>query len=253
MLGDRPAGELLRAAVSPRSSTFHRVGAIARYLAGRSPFGVRIRGSWEIFDGLPIRGTWGRLLGIGSVASCVAVDSAPPRYVVKFWRRSLATGMPELIALARMLQDEYETVLRWYGDIIPDLLPRTVHVVLKAPMHGVPAAAAIQELVEGRVSDLLGDYSDPDLVLLLLRHDRLRADFIGFTERTRRAWDVERLFLDIVGPNNVMLVEVGCEPRMRVTDFGIWDLEQQRREAPRRYARAERALERLERVTDRVR
>ena len=154
--------------------------------------------------------------------------------------------------VARELRDEQRTVLRWYADI-PGLLAPTVYVLLKAPRHGLRAAAAIQEQVVEPAADLLGDHSDEELIDLLVCHDELRHAFIRFTERSRRAWDDERRCLDMVGRNNVLLVRTAAGPRLRVIDFGVWDVDRQLREAPWRYVRARQALERLERITDRVR
>jgi DNA-binding NarL/FixJ family response regulator len=214
--------------------------------------GARARGDWETFDELPIPGSRGKTLAVGSVASCVVVDSAAPRLVIKSWRYSLGCPVEQLVSLARELQHEYETVKRWYHDI-PNLLPRTVHVVMKAPMHGLPAVAAIQELVVEPATDLLRDHSDEALVDLLRRHDALRSHVGAFAKGTRRAWDEEGRFLDMIGRDNVMLVETDSGPQLRIADFGIWDVERQRRDAPHRYSLAEQTLDRLERLADRVR
>jgi len=247
-LADKPARAFLREAMSRDRSTFHRVGSFTRFLAARLPGVIHVHGAWEAFEELPVRGPWGKVIAVGSVASCVAIDSAPPRHVIKFWRRSLGDGIADLVLLAGELQEEYETVKRWYVDI-PNLIPRTVHVILKAPMHGVPAVAAVQELVVEPATDLLRDHSDDGLIALLLRHDRLRTHFISFVASTRRAWDEEGRFLDMVGRDNVMLIDKEGEPQLRVADFGIWNLARQRRDGPARYARAEKVLLRLERIT----
>jgi hypothetical protein len=244
-LGHKPVSALLIDGFGRGSSMFQRVGALTRCLAACMPsafVGARARGDWERFEELPISGTMGKTLAVGSVASCIVVEGPAPRLVIKSWRYSLGCPTEQLVALARELQHEYETVKRWYHGI-PNLLPRTVHVVLKAPMHRVPVVAS---------RDLLRDHSDEALVDLLSRHDSLRSHFKAFAAGTRRAWDEEGRFLDMIGRDNVMLVETDSGPQLCVADFGIWDLERQRRYAPYRYLRAEQVRDRLERIADQL-
>lgn len=254
-LPHKPTSAFLIDAFGRGSSMFHRVGALTRCLSAfipRALVGARARGDWETFEELPVSGTKGKTLAVGSVASCVVIDGPAPRLVIKSWRYSLGCPTEQLVSLARELQHEYETVKRWYHDI-PNLLPRTVHVVLRAPMHRVPVVAAIQELVVEPSTDLLRAHSDEALVDLMSTHDTLRSQLRAFAAGTRRAWDEEGRFLDMIGRDNVMLVQTDSGPQLRVADFGIWDLEQQRRYAPHRYLRAEQARDRLERIADRVR
>lgn len=248
---ERPPRELLRDALGGESAKFERVGAFAGYLTARAPrWMARLQRRLECPEALPIRGTRTRRLGYGTRSSCVILEGSPPR-VLKFIRCSLGCDLESMVEFCRYEREEYETLKRWYAGI-PRLFPHTIHLVLQAPMLGLPAAGEIQDLVVGEHRDLLDHHSDDELVAILGRHAELRANFHRFVVGTRRAWDEEGRFLDMVGLNNVLLLETSGGPELRVPDFGIWDLERQKRVRPDLYERAREAMQRLERIDERA-
>lgn len=243
----QPPRTFLRDALGGSSANFDRVGAFARYLSARAPRWMEgVQARLEKLDALPVGITNTRRLGYGTRSSCVILESSPPR-VLKFLRCSLGQGIDSIVELCRYERDEYETLQRWYAGI-PRLFPPTIHLILHAPMRGLPAAAQIQDLIVGGHKDLLSGHSDDELVALLERHEALRAHFHLFVVRTRRVWDTEGRFLDMVGRDNVLVLETPRGPELRVADFGIWDLARQERVRPDLLARAVEALDRLERI-----
>jgi len=244
--------EFLREAMDAGSSNFDRVGAIACYLSARAPRAMALlRRTLERVDELPLRVTRTRPLAYGTEASCVLLGGTPLR-VLKFLRGSLGRDLDSILHLSRVQREDYEALRSWYRDI-PRLLPTTIHVVLKSPMRGAPAAAQIQDLIVGDTRDLLNDHDDDQLIDLLECHAELRTHFRSFVEATRAAWDRNGRFLDIVGRNNLLLLPLPTGPELRLADFGIWDLEQKRRDRPDLYERALETLARIERIDARVR
>jgi hypothetical protein len=247
---NQPAGAFLRDALKPRASKFDRVGSFTRYLTARLPDGKAwVNRHLHRVDELPLRAPVLQPLGYGSRSSCVLLGGSPPR-VLKFLRSSLGHDAESLSRMSRLERDYYETLLRWYGDI-PRLIPHTTHLVLHAPLRGVPVAAQVQELIFGKYRDLQG-HTDAELAERLERHDGLRHSFLRFVAATRRAWDEEGLSVDLAGVNNVVLLETPSGPELRIADLGIWHLAEQSRRRPRVYARGLRVLERLERIAGRV-
>lgn len=245
---DRPAAEFLREALR-RASNFERVGSLTRWLEAHAPGWVRrLRSAVERLEGIPFRleGAWP--LGYGTRSTCIRLGGDPPR-VLKFYRPSLGHDVAAIHRVARAERDSYETLGRWYAGI-PHLLPHTIHLIIASPIRGAPAAAQIQELVDPDARDLLGDHSDEDLLALLRRHDAFRRHFRIFVEGTRRAWDEEGRFLDMVGRWNVLLIDGPEGPELRVADFGIWNLEYQRSIRPDLWERAAQAVARIERLAE---
>lgn len=248
----QPPDDFLREALDGESSNFDRVGAIACYLSARAPRCMALlQRALERVDELPLRVTGTRPMAYGTVTSCVLLGGSPPR-VLKFLRGSLGRDLGSILRMSRTEREDYEALATWYRDI-PRLLPPTIHVVLRSPMRGAPASAQIQELIVGDTSDLLNDHTDEQLIELLERHPELRRHFRSFVAATRAAWDREGRFLDMVGRNNLLLLPLPTGPELRLADFGIWDLEQKRRDRPDLYERAVATLERIERIDARAR
>jgi len=200
-------------------------------------------------DELPVRSGAVVPFAFGSEASCAVLEGTP--WVLKVYRFSLGQDVRTLVEMARRLECQYKRLSVWY-ELVPGFLPRTVHVVLRAPLGGVRAAARIQERVSDPARDLLMDFSDDDLVALACRYPRFGEHFQAFTAATRRAWDDEGRFLDMVGASNVLVIHRGPEPELRAIDFGIVDLEERRRTGPAYVRRATQVLERLERIAARA-
>ena len=209
----------------------------------------RVRRHLHRVDRLSLRVEGVTPLAFGKGSSCFVLEGAPP-LVLKVLRRSLGRDALTLTKLAKGLRDDYQTLERWYADV-PGVFPPTTHLVLHSPLRGVGAAARIQPFVRGPTKDLLRDFTDEELVGLMSRTPGLRERIRSFAAATRRAWDEEDRFLDMIGDNNLMLVERSSGPDLCVVDLGIMALEEKRRRAPKIYAHAARIVERLERLAAR--
>ena len=232
------------------TSKYDRVGALAQWAEVTAPSLMRrVHRRLQRVDRLSLRCEALTSLAFGKGSSCFVVDSAPP-LVLKVLRRSLGKDPSTLAKLARGLRDDYQTLERWYADV-PGLFPRTMHLVLHSPLRGVGAAARVQPFVRGPTRDLLREFTDAELASLMSRTPRLGERIRSFAAATRRAWDEEDRFLDMIGDDNVLLVEGPSGPDLCVIDFGIWDLKDKRRKAPKVYAEAARIVERLERLAGR--
>lgn len=237
-------------ALVPRTSNFDRVGALVRYLTIVAPrWMARLQRRLEQPDELPLRTSNVTPFAFGKGSSCVSLEGTPR--ILKIFRASLGQDVRSLVAMARQLEDDYDTLRRWYAEV-PDLFPHTVHVVLRSPLRGVPAAARIQERVWGPSRDLLLDFRDDDLVDLLRSSPSFGGSFRAFAAATRRAWDDDGRFLDMIGPDNVIVVQPTVEPQLRVIDFGIMDVEEKRLKVPRIFRQAAGIVKRLEGIAARI-
>ncbi len=236
--------------LGPGSHSFDRVGALTRYVWSKAP-GVmeHIHQLLHCPHRMPLLASATGPFAFGREASCIVLHGTPK--VLKVHRGSLGQDVPNLVRIAKRLEAEYETLLRWYAPV-PALLPHTMHLVMCVPLRGVRGVVRIQDLVPEPSRDLLMDFSDDDLVELMGQNPRLSRDFSAFVGATMNAWDRERQFLDLVGANNLVLVHHATEPEMRVVDLGVVDLARRRRTAPHYVRRASEVLARLERVALRV-
>lgn len=246
----RSATALLVEACRRSTSRYDRVGALAQWAEVAAPSLMRrVRRHLHCVERLSLRVEGVTPLAFGKGSSCFVLEGAPP-LVLKVLRRSLGRDALTLTKLAKELRDDYQTLERWYADV-PGIFPPTTHLVLHSPLRGVGAAARVQPLVRGPTKDLLRDFTDVELASLLSRAPGLRERIRSFAAATRRAWDEEDRFLDMIGDNNLMLVERASGPDLCVVDLGIMALEEKRRRAPQVYAHAARIVERLERLAAR--
>lgn len=235
-----------RVPVSP-TSNFERIGRWTRAAERTAPRVVRaLVGRLERLDRLPFRPAGLYALAYGTGSTCYALETKP-RCAVKVIRISLGHDVPMLLELGSKLQRDHALLATWYSDV-PGLLAPTVILVLHGPLRGATAVARVQPFIEGRTSDLLADHTDEDLLERLAAHAGLRASFVAFARSTKRCFDGGTYILDMLGHENLMLVEDEAGPRLHVIDLGVTDLVEQRIERPAVYARIEAVVARLERL-----
>ena len=195
---------------------------------------------------LALRASSLELLGFGGGASVFRCDTPAGARVLKVFRRSLGRPLDEQRAVAAYYAERYRTVSRWYADV-PGLVVPTAFLVLPGPFLGRPVAAAVQPLVDGATLCFFADQDDA-AALARLRADRsLAADFARFATRTLALYAREGRCLDLVGRENLMLVEgPSGAPRLAIADCGILEVARLELAAPERAARLAQRIARLE-------
>jgi hypothetical protein len=184
------------------------------------------------------------LLGFGGGATVFRCETPVGPRVLKVFRRSLGRPLDEQRAVAAYYAERHRTVAGWY-ERVPGLVVPTAFLILPGPFLGRPVAAAVQPLVEGPLRCFFADQDD-DTALARLGSDRaLALQFQGFARRTLEAYAREGRCLDLVGRENLMLVETGGRARLAIADCGILDAAGLERDAP---ARAQALAERIGRL-----
>jgi hypothetical protein len=148
--------------------------------------------------------------------------------VLKVYRQSVGLRGERLYDLARRFRDSYESVSRWYGS---DIVVPTQFTILHSPLRGYSAAACVQPYLPDAGEDFLAR-PDEEALTLLRRHPHLRHQFQKFTACTLTVLERERCCLDLLGHANLALTGGGGDwgagthsaPRLRVFDFGVFDL-----------------------------
>ena len=215
----------LLATLGSGESRYERLRVLVR--AGREIPGARlVRRSLLRSGSLPFDAR-AEPLDFGSGSTVYRLDDGgrcAPR-VLKVYRRSLGQQGETLHRLALQFREKHETVLGWYG---PELVVPTHFTILHSPLRGYAAVACVQPYIPDAGEDFL-DRPEEDVLALLGTHPPLRRQFRTFATCTLRVFARERRCLDLLGHGNLSLTYgagagAGSTPRLRVFDFGIFDL-----------------------------
>jgi len=186
------------------------------------------------------------LIGFGGGASVFRCETPAGARVLKIFRRSLGRPLAEQREVAAYYADRYRTVSGWYASL-PGLVVPTAFVILPGPFLGRAVAAAVQPLVEPRIC-FFADQDDAT-ALARLRSDRALAQrFEAFGARTLEIYAKEGRCLDLVGRENLMLVDVTGRARLAVADCGILEVARLEIETPERARRLAERIARLESI-----
>jgi hypothetical protein len=227
----RPLTAHLRSVLSPRSANYDRVGSLASLVDAFAPGIARWAGA-RICRRLqpPFRADRVEPLAYGSGATAFIAEGGSRRAVLKIYRRSLGVSAERLQTLLAEYQDKYDTIRAWYeGD--PDLVWPAEFMVLPGPILGRPAVACVQEYIDDNTRDLFRDFADGELATVLAGSEAMRRQFLFFAERTLHIYRSHHRCPDLLGEKNLSVVGRGAECRLRLIDYGVFDLADDRRPA----------------------
>ena len=235
-----------------------RRGAVSNYrlvhlvvsLAGRyAPAALRRIERWlERYEHLPLGASSASLLsyGTGVTVFLLRSDDARPPVVLKVMRRSLGQRLHVLMAQMQDYRNRYRMVARWYDDC--DLIVPLQFLILRGPLLGLPAIAAVQPYVGGERWDLFDYGTDAQLLALFRAHPSLREQFCRFASRTAAMVAEGARCVDFVGRDNLLLVSTPDGPRLQLIDFGVLDLQRLAVHSPALLTRARERLARVHRL-----
>jgi hypothetical protein len=245
--GAKPLRELLRARrsfdrVAAAVNVVDRLlpgtaAALARHLTSSAP--------------LALAATAIEALDFGSGGTVFRVETPAGPRALKVFRRSLGRPLVEQRAVAAYYADRYRTVSSWYARV-PGLVARSEFLILPGPILGRPAAAVLQPFLEGRKRCFFEDLDAAAASELLARDPSLAECFRGFAVATLELWRKGARCLDLVGRENLMLVDGRSGPRLAIVDCGLFELPALRRDAPARYAALTERVGRLEALLTRL-
>lgn len=186
-----------------------------------------------------------KVVGRGSGATVLLVDTRESRAALKLFRRSLGLSLAGVLRIAEEFRGKYETVSSWYNARF-ELVPRGQVVVIPGPLLGAPVAAMLQRYVDGPMRDLFEEIEPAELIERFRHSPGLRARFLAFAETTLFTYSELGRCIDLVGKRNVALVpEPGGSLSIAVMDLGIFDLADLARRAPRTLRRLEERIEQI--------
>ena len=246
----KPRLEYLRSVLSPRSSHYHRVASLVGLIDRLIPGTARWASGRLLESGfVPFAHERIELMDSGSGSTVFLLETRRSRSVMKVYRRTIGRSRDDLLDLAAMYRNKYETVSSWYAGPYPIVAPASF-LVLHGPLLGRPAVACLQPYIEGEKSDFFGDFDDGELVRLMKEDDKFREQFALFARRTLDIHASQGLCGDLLGARNLMVTRHGESRALTLIDYGIFDLKSLKHDSPAVFARIAALVSRLQSLLD---
>lgn len=164
--------------------------------------------------------------------------------VLRIYRKSLGKSLPGILEIARHYKKNYEIVLSWYGGSLDLVLPMDFMVLYGLPFAS-PVAASLQPYIQGQKLDPFEDFSEDELSAFLQTHDHVRQQFLFFAQQTLRQWNEQKMCLDLLGRENLMLINDEGGYRLCIVDVGLFNLNVIVDLFPEKLIKIEHRMERL--------
>ena len=236
--------DLLKRVLKPNLRHSARVASLVQ-LAGSLGSGFPNWISKRLFHGQPLRGRL-ELLAQGTGSTVFRTAHGSRSRVVKILRRSLGCSLENQLRIALEFKRKHSILASRLNSDYP-IVPPTDFVILQGPLLARPATALVQPLLDCPARDLMQDFSESELSLLVARQPSLRMQISELARNVIKDFEEGRCCLDIVGQGNVLvLTRPDGELSLKVVDLGMFDLTRIPLEAPERFARLVRCIEKLQ-------
>lgn len=247
------ARERIRLILRPRSSNYRRVSALSNLLDYVAPGRVSRRLASALIDlrHFPLAVARVEVLAHGSGSTVFLIDTGSRRMVLKVLRRSLARPARQAVQVARDFQRKHLRLRAVFNGADEVVVP-SLFLVLHGPLLGAAAAAVLQPYVEGRKQDIFLDYSVDEAIALLRRTPQLGSQWVGFAQRFLRSMEETGICFDLVGRENLMLVEYEGKLSLKIADNGVFDVGALSVQSPARHAQLQAHIDRLRQITEGV-
>jgi hypothetical protein len=245
-------GQLAWSVIRPRSSITNRISSMVNLLDYLSPgLATRWGGALVRDRNFPLHGYQARLMAYGSGATVFLLENGQDQKVLKVFRRSLGRPAPDVWEVARQFQVKHDTLTRWFNDPFEIVVP-SHFLVLHSPLMGAAAAAVLQPYIAGTRHDIFRDYTKAEAVQLLQSDPLLKAQWIDFSTRFLKSMEETDTCFDIVGRENLMLLEHDNRLCFKIVDNGLFDLAAIQAKSPAIYGRYQAHVEQLKQIMNEV-
>ena len=127
-------------------------------------------------------------------------------FVLKTLMATSHMSYAELCEQASAMNQAHRDIRRFYRETPEIVLPSSV-LILRSPYRGHRSIGILQQMVETPMSDLLRDYSTDEIAALCAQDDAFALMLSTFVGTTLDLWDDEDVTIDLVGRNNVAVVQ----------------------------------------------
>ena len=184
------------------------------------------------------------LAAFGAGTAVFKVDWKRGNKALRISRRSLGKSLHGALEIARYYKKNYETVRSWYGGSAGLVLPMDFLVLYGLPSSN-PVAASLQPYIHGQKQDPFNDFSDDEFIALLERNETLRKQFVYFARQTIGQWEGQESCFDLLGNQNLMLVNEEGNYRLWIADVGIFDFDVIAKKHPEKREKIKQRMDRL--------
>jgi hypothetical protein len=234
--------------LDPRCPNYERTACLAGLVDRIIPgFSARLSQTLIRPARLPLVATQVELLGFGSGATVLLLNTPVGPRVLKIYRRSLGRSPKSLLELAKAFRRKHQIISRWYNREFDLVLP-TDFLVLHGPLLSFPAVAALQPYIPETKKDLFRDFDPPELLEVLRSDPQLGRQFAFFARQAIQLHAQLGLAPDFLGRGNVAVVMAGSSQNLRIMDYGIFDLQLIRKQSPATASQIEDCFQRLKSV-----
>jgi len=126
------------------------------------------------------------------------------------------------------------------------------YLLLHGPLLGAPAGALLQPYVEGKRLDLFLDLTEEEVIQLGRKDSLFRLQLLDFSRRLFTLVEEKNLCFDLVGRENLMLVESREGIQLKIVDNGLFDMQRIRVQSPVIFSRVQAHLEHLRIIQQRL-
>lgn len=223
-LNSGSAGALLRAALRPRTSNFQRVRSLVG-LGHRLTPGLAKRMAARLWNlrYFALAGFDVRLLAYGLGGTVFLLERPGDRRVLKVYRRTLGRPARAALKVAAEFHAKHRELSARFNHPDEIVIP-SAYFLLHSPLLGAASAAVLQPFVAGTVRDLFVDLTDEDVLALARRDSAFGRQLVEFSRRLFAMIEETQTCFDLVGKENLMLVETPQGTRLKIADIGIIDL-----------------------------
>jgi len=255
----RPAegvNSLFKSVIRLRSSNYKRISSLVNLFDRLRP-GLAESAAHRLMqvNHFPLAGYQMTLLAYGSGATVFLLEKGQDKRVLKVFRRSLGKSARRAWEVAREFQEKHQSLVRWFnepgeGDPTDPVVLPSQFLVLHSPLMGVTAGAILQPYLPGKKCDLFLDYSIQEILQICEVNQQLRRQLLDFSAQLFKVLAETGRCFDLVGRENLMLVETNGELRLKIADNGIFNVEQIRVNSPALYDRLQSHLQQLQLIRE---
>ncbi len=151
------------------------------------------------------------------VYKLLSQDPERPSLVAKFEKKW--GNLQFLLDRAKKVRSEYEEIRSWFEDI-PDFIPEEFRFIGKTPFGGRKGVIVIQKFFgdSTKIKDLFRSVDKGSLLQTLQNNPSLEKTFRAFVQDTLSQLDKDGRMIDILGKDNVALIEDTDGPHLILLD-----------------------------------
>lgn len=156
--------------------------------------------------------------GVNDVFLLQASGKESPSYVLKVnLGESNERGLKKLLSTAKEQKGEYERIAAAFKDTA-GVIPEEYYLIIHGPSMDQPVMATIQPFIGENVRDIFVDFEKDELQDLLQRNKPFSKQLAGFVKVARSDSYLIENELDVLGRNNLAIVEDKGKERLVMLD-----------------------------------